>query len=92
MLPVATSLFYSSVLRTLFTDAQHTCELSWCQIATITQWWVFDCCHLECSLHFLQGLVRRFCGDRELWGWAVDSVAELDALMSLASHALNAGG
>ncbi|GFH28140.1 DNA mismatch repair protein [Haematococcus lacustris] len=40
----------------------------------------------------LQGLVRRFSEGRGLWSWAVDSIAELDALMSLASHALNTEG
>ncbi|KAF5838281.1 muts domain V-domain-containing protein [Dunaliella salina] len=40
----------------------------------------------------LQSMVRRFVEDRELWVGAVESVAELDALMSLAAHALNAEG
>ncbi len=35
----------------------------------------------------LQALVRRFCEQRTLWTWAVSSVGELDALLSL-----NAGG
>jgi len=39
-----------------------------------------------------QGMVRRFVDDRELWVGAVEAVAELDALMSLAAHAINAEG
>lgn len=38
-----------------------------------------------------QGLVRKFVAGRASWAWAVESVAELDALMSLACHSLNAG-
>ena len=35
-----------------------------------------------------QGLISRFASDGPLWSWAVGCVAELDALMSLAAHAL----
>jgi hypothetical protein len=35
-----------------------------------------------------QGLVARFVAEGQMWSWAVSCVAELDALMSLAAHAL----
>lgn len=37
----------------------------------------------------LTGLVSRFVEDCPLWAWAVRCVSELDALMSLAAHALS---
>jgi hypothetical protein len=40
----------------------------------------------------LQDMIRRFVEDSSLWVGAVEAVAELDALTSLASHALNAEG
>eukprot|EP00983_Pelagomonas_calceolata_P085529 1156580-Pelagomonas_calceolata.AAC.2 len=56
-----------------------------------------QCTHKQPQLHVMpssntQGMVRRFVEDRELWVRAVEAVAELDALMSLAAHALNAEG
>lgn len=39
----------------------------------------------------IQALVVKFVGGRARWAWAVDAIAQLDALMSLATHALNSG-
>ena len=36
-------------------------------------------------------MIHRFVDDRDLWVGAIEAVADLDALMSLAAHAINAG-
>ena len=45
---------------------------------------------IECT--HMQGMIRRFVDARDLWVGAVEAVADLDALMSLAAHALHADG
>lgn len=50
--------------------------------------------HLAVSIHLclLQGLVQRFVSRKVLWMSAVHAVAELDALMSLATAAVSSDG